>query len=151
MATKSGILTTINGFLTAIITQTKVRSASETIVDEIYPSVVNDSVDDETYTTKGVSGDLDYSITIHKSGNQCFIKGSVINNRTYSVDAQSIFTWKDSEYQPKATINNVTFRAIFGTGSNINLQLTDTGLNLTSSINALGSYTFDYKFYIAKD
>lgn len=150
MATKSEILSTINGFLTAIITQAKVRSASATIVDELYPTVVTDSVDNETYTTKA-GANLDYSITIHKSGNVCHIKGTVINNQTYSLDAQNIFTWKDTPFKPKASVNNFTFRAIFGTSNNINLFLSDAGLNLTSSINALGSYSFNYQFYIAQD
>lgn len=150
MATKSGILATINGFITAIITQSKVRSAYSTVVDELYPNVVTDSNDTETYTTKAGSN-IDYSITIQKSGNSCYIKGTIINNTTLAVSPQNIFTWKSNQFKPKASVNNLTFRAIFGTGNNINLYLSDSGLDLTSSLNALGSYTFNYQFYIAQD
>lgn len=150
MATKSGILATINGFITAIITQAKVRSAYSTIVDELYPNVVTDSQATETYTTKAGSV-LNYSITMHKSGNQVFIKGTVTNNTTLAVDPQNVFTWKTNAFKPKSGINDFTFRAINGTSGNINLFINNSVLALTSSIPALTSYTFDYKFYIAQD
>ena len=40
MAIKSSITSTINGFITAIITQTKLRSALSTLLDNFYPTVI---------------------------------------------------------------------------------------------------------------
>jgi hypothetical protein len=45
MATKANLLSTINGFITAVITQAKHRSSMSTVVDEIYPTVY---IEDET-------------------------------------------------------------------------------------------------------
>jgi len=150
MATKSAILATINGFITAIITQAKVRSAYSTVVDELYPTVVTDSQATETYTTKSGTN-LNYSITMHKSGNQVLIKGTITNNTTLALSAQNVFTWKDTAFRPKSGVNDFTFRAIYGTGGNINLFINNSVLALTSSINALGSYSFEFVVYIAQD
>ena len=149
MATKSGILATINGFITAIITQAKVRSAYSTVVDEIYPNVVTDSQIAETYTTKAGST-LGYSITMHKSGNQVFIQGRITNLTALSIGAQNVFTWKDTAFRPKSGVNDFTFKAISGTAE-INLFINNNVLSLTSSMPASGVYTFEYQLFIAQD
>jgi hypothetical protein len=149
MATKSGILATINGFITAIITQAKVRSAYSTLVDEIYPNVVTDSQLAETYTTKAGST-LGYSITMHKSGNQVFIQGRITNLTALSIGAQNVFTWKNTEFKPKSGVNDFTFKAISGTAQ-INLFLNNNVLSLSSSMPANGVYTFEYQLFIAQD
>lgn len=149
MATKSGILATINGFITAIITQAKVRSAYSTVVDEIYPNVVNDSQIAETYTTKAGST-LGYSITMHKSGNQVFIQGRITNLTALSIGAQNVFTWKDTAFRPKSGVNDFTFKGISGTAE-INLFINNNVLSLTSSMPASGVYTFEYQLFIAQD
>jgi hypothetical protein len=149
MATKAGILATINGFITAIITQAKVRSAYSTLVDEIYPNVVTDSQLAETYTTKAGST-LGYSITMHKSGNQVFIQGRITNLTALSIGAQNVFTWKNTEFKPKSGVNDFTFKAISGTAQ-INLFLNNNVLSLSSSMPANGVYTFEYQLFIAQD
>ncbi|MFY8170074.1 MAG: hypothetical protein ACOVK2_03040 [Candidatus Fonsibacter sp.] len=149
MATKSGILATINGFITAIITQAKVRSAYSTVVDEIYPNVVTDSQLAETYTTKSGST-LGYSITMHKSGNQVFIQGRITNLTALLISPQNVFTWKDTAFKPKSGVNDFTFKAISGTSS-VNLFVNNNVLSLTSSMPANGVYSFEYQLFIAQD
>ena len=149
MATKAGILATINGFITAIITQAKVRSAYSTVVDEIYPNVVTDSQATETYTTKAGSN-LGYLITMHKSGNQVFIQGRITNLTALLIGSQNVFTWKDTAFKPKSGVNDFTFKAISGTSS-VNLFVNNNVLSLTSSMPANGVYTFEYQLFIAQD
>jgi hypothetical protein len=120
------------------------------VVDELYPTVVTDSQSSETYTTKA-GANLNYSITLHKSGNQILVKGTITNNTTLALDPQNVFTWKDTAFRPKSGVNDFTFRAIYGTGSNINLFINNSVLALTSSIPALGVYSFEYVLYIAQD
>jgi hypothetical protein len=149
MATKSGLLATINGFITAVITQAKVRSAYSSVVDELYPSVFTDSQLSETYTTKSGSN-LGYSITMHKSGNQVFIQGRITNLTSLSIGAQNIFSWKDTAFKPKSGVNDFTFKAISGTAE-INLFINNNVLSLTSSMPPSGVYTFEYQLFIAQD
>jgi len=150
MATKSGLLATINGFITAVITQTKHRSSMSAVVDELYPNVVTDSQATETYTTKAGTN-LNYSITMHKSGNQVFIKGTVNNTTTSALPPQNVFTWKTSEYKPKSGVNDFTFKGILGTDLMINLFINNNVLAITSSIPPLAVYSFQYVTYIAQD
>jgi hypothetical protein len=149
MATKSGILATINGFITAIITQAKVRSAYSTVVDEIYPNVVNDSQATETYTTKAGST-LSYSITMHKSGNQVFIKGTITNLTSVLVGSQNVFTWKETAFKPKSGVNDFTFRAFNGSAV-LNLFINNNVLSITSFMSANAVYSFEYQLFIAQD
>jgi len=91
MATKANLLSTINGFITAVITQAKHRSSMSAVVDEIYPSNVTDSQTTETYTTKAGTN-FSYSIRITKSGNIAHIKGEVRNITNSLQSSQNIFT-----------------------------------------------------------
>jgi len=149
MATKANLISAVNGFITAIITQLKVRNAYLEVIDEIYPSVVNDSQSTETYTTKAGTN-LNYSITIHKSGNSCHLKGSITNNTAFALGSQNVFTWENTEFRPKSGTNDFTFRALNGANS-INLFLNNNVLALTTSIPASSTYTFEYQFYLAQD
>jgi len=150
METKTNLISAVNGFLTAIITQSKVRDAQLEVIDEIYPDAVTDSQATETYTTKSGTN-LNYTISLLKSGNKVLIKGTITNTTTLALSAQNVFTWKDTEFRPKSGVNDFTFRAIYGTSNNINLFINNNVLALTSSINALGSYSFEFVAYIAQD
>jgi len=110
MATKTSLLTTINGFITSVITQTKHRSSMSAVVDEIYPTQVTDSQTSETYTTKAGTN-INYSITVIKSGNIAHVKGTVTNNTSSLIGSQNIFTWKNNEFRPKSGFNDVSFIA----------------------------------------
>jgi len=148
MATKSTILSTINGFITAIITQAKHRSSMSTIVDEMYQNVVTDSNVDETYTTNGASL-LDYSITIHKSGNVGRIKGSITNNELIAIGNVSLFDFNNTEYKPKNFVNNFKLTAI----NDITTVLCTLGSTFTvnGSIPSGETVEFEYITYITQD
>lgn len=98
MATKTNLLSTINGFITAIITQAKVRSAYSTVVDELYPTKVSDTSSSETYTTK--TADFFYSIQIVKQGRSVRINGFYTSLRSYALPSGTrIFALKNNEYK----------------------------------------------------
>ena len=149
MATKAGLLATINGFITAIITQAKHRSSMSAVVDELYQNSVSDSNGSQIYTTK--SGTiLLYDINLHKSGNVCHIKGSIENSTTAFQNPQSVFTWKENQYKTKATESVISFTAINRSNS-IQLSLSSSGLYLNTPIGSEQIYDFDYKFYLTQD
>jgi len=81
MATKSGLIAAVNGFLTALITQAKVRSAALETINELYPTKLADSSTDETYTTKNGSV-ITYGITFVKQGRSIRINGTYTNPST---------------------------------------------------------------------
>jgi len=148
MATKSTILSTINGFITAIITQAKHRSSMSTIVDEMYQNGVTDSNVTETYTTS-LEADISYSITLHKSGNVGRVKGSITNNALVAVGVVEVFDFNNTEYKPKATFNNSKFLAYNDTNTIIcNLG---TSLTILGTIPSGETVEFEYITYITQD
>jgi hypothetical protein len=150
MATKTGLIATINGFLTAIITQAKVRSSASAVVDEIYPNSVTDSQATETYTTKAGTS-INYSIRIVKSGNVAHISGTVRNTTSGSLPSQNVFLWKSNEFRPKSGVNDFTFKAFNGSNS-VDLFINNNVLSLSSSILPTSTnYSFDFKTYITQD
>ena len=150
MATKTSLLTTINGFITAVITQAKHRSSMSAVVDEIYPSNVTDSQATETYTTKAGTS-INYSIRITKSGNIAHISGTVRNTTSGILNPQNIFTWKNNEFKPKSGVNDFTFKALNGSNE-VTLFLNNNVLSLTTNILPTSTnYSFDFKTYITQD
>jgi len=151
MANKASILSTINGFITAVITQAKVRSAYSTVVDAVYPTEVTDSQSTETYTTKAGT-DITYSLVLSKQGNQVAIKISNLRNTTAGAlsDGSAIFTWKDTEYQPKATSNDVIIQAWRG-ANRLGVLVNDTGAYINDSmLPSSTTFSTEFTIYIAK-
>jgi len=149
MATKSNLITALNGFITAIITPTKHRNANNAIVDEIYPTQVTDSQATETYTTKAGTN-INYSITVIKSGNIAHIKGTVTNNTSSLLGSQNVFTWKNNEFRPKSGVNDVNFIASNANNS-IRLFLNNNVLSVTSPMQPITTYSFEFQTYITQD
>jgi len=99
MATKSGLIAAVNGFITSLITQTKHRDSMLEVINELYPTKVSDSNSTETYTTKSGTV-ITYSIQIVKQGRTIRIDGSYINTSGAALGiGQTIFTFKVNEYR----------------------------------------------------
>lgn len=150
MATKAGLLATINGFITAVINVTKHRSSMSAVVDEIYPSSVTDNETLQTYTTK--SGDnIDYLIFIIKSGNIAHIRGQIRNaTAVFQVD-QPIFTWKDNEFKPLSGIASNSYFFASNSSSQVRLRLSASGLEIFNDgmVNSQ-DLNFDFTTYITQ-
>ena len=150
MATKAGLLATINGFITAVVNIAKHRSSMSAVVDEIYTNAVVDSNILETYTTKSGTNIL-YEITIKKIGNNAFIKIRVKNTTSNILASQNIYSWKESEYKPKISINEIKTQAWQGS-NRITIYLTNTTLSLVSDFQPSSQwFETDFITYITQD
>jgi hypothetical protein len=99
MATKSALIASINGFITAIITQAKLRSGFLDVVNELYPSKVLDNSTDETYTTQ-TNANITYSIQILKQGRNIRIDGTYTYSGLVALEAGTeIFEFKESQFK----------------------------------------------------
>jgi len=151
MATKTSFLSTINGFITALITQAKVRSAFSTVSDELYPTSVIDTNSTETYTTKA-GFIITYSVRIIKTGNICRMKISITNTGVTGVlTPQNIFSWKDTEYRPKSGVNDIQFYAESTSGARVLCFINNSVLSFTNTAMPIGTFFTDYITYIAQD
>jgi len=150
MATKVNLIAALNGFIIAIITPTKHRSANNAIVDEIYPVAVLDTRDLETLTTKAVAN-FPYNITVIKSGNIAHIKGIFRNHTPNILSNATIFTWKENQYKPNAN-SQIIFYAETSTNVKVKLLL-NNGVLATIGTFAPTSlpYEFEFKTYITQD
>ena len=151
MATKTGIIASINGYLTSIITIANHRLSMLDLINELYSDAVTDSQATETYTTKGGT-DIAYSITIKKTGNNCFIKIAYRNTTSSTLPAlESVFTWKDTAFKPKVTVNDFPLSGFRGSNYN-KLFLGSAGVSLSEALLPSSQlYYTEYSFYIAQD
>ena len=150
MATKVNLIAALNGFITAVITSIKHRSANNAIVDEIYPVAVIDTEILETLTTKAVAN-FPYNITVIKSGNVAHIKGRVRNNTPNILISAAIFTWKENQYKPNAN-SQIIFDAETSTNVKVKLLLNNGALlTIRAFAPSILFYEFDFKTYITQD
>jgi len=153
MATKSAIVAYILARWGDITSPKRVplldREVSNAIVNEIYPTQVTDSQATETYTTKAGTN-INYSITVIKSGNIAHIKGTVTNNTSSLLGSQNIFIWKNNEFRPKSGFNDVVFNASNANNS-IRLFLSNNVLSVTSPMQSITTYSFEFQTYITQD
>lgn len=148
MATKAGILSTINGFITSIITQTKHRNSMSAVVDEIYPNRITDTQSTETYTTKA-GANITYSIQIIKSGNVAHIKGTIDNVSGLFLSPQNVFTFKENEYKPLSALASTIYFTARNASGTIRMSLDSTGLNTFSTM-PNEEFNFEFITYITQ-
>lgn len=109
MATKTNLLSAINAQLTAIITQAKHRLSMLEIVNEIYPTIVNQNHSTtNTIIAKNAIVNLAYDLNIVKSGRKVTINGSITNTTTeiigsVSEDGNFFFEVVSSEFLPSTS------------------------------------------------
>ena len=99
MATKTNLISAVNGFLTAIITQLKVRNAQLEVINELYSTPVTDDSTTETYTTQ-TTPSVTYAIQITKQGRSVRINGSFSNTTGVALPSGTeIFAFKTNEFR----------------------------------------------------
>lgn len=97
--TKANLISTVNGFLTAIVTISKNRNAMLEIINELYPSKVVDNSTDEIYTTQNNS-DITYTIQIVKQGRNIRIDGTYTYGGLSTLEVGTeIFEFKESQFK----------------------------------------------------
>ena len=99
MATKSALISAINGFITSVVNITKHRNSMLEVVNELYPSKVSDNSTDETYTTQ-TNANITYGIQIVKQGRSVRIDGSYTYSGLVALPLGSeIFSFKTNEFR----------------------------------------------------
>jgi hypothetical protein len=140
MAIKSSILSTVNGFITAIVSVSKVRSALSTLLDNFYPTVLYDNQTTTNVITK-VDDDFEYSFKIAKVGRVVHIDGYIENVTASSISGQPIASITNTEYTLATGINNYNIVATSLSGLVVFVSLR------TNSISVFGNIPIDTKFY----
>ena len=133
MAIKSNILSTVNGFITAIITQAKVRSALSTLLDNFYPTVLYDVRSTTNVFTK-IDDDFGYNLKIAKIGRLVHIDGFIENVTESTISSQTIANISNTEFQSATGILPYQFPAISSSGLIIFVAINPTSMSLVGSI-----------------
>ena len=130
MATKTSITSTINGFITAIVTVTKVRNAFDTLLNNIYPTPILDT-QATTNVATSLSANFEYSLQFTKTGRNIHVYGTIQNvSGSILGGVEDVLEITTSEFDPYTTYT------LIGSNSNGNVEfsLNVDALTLVSSI-----------------
>jgi hypothetical protein len=118
---KTTLISTINGFITAVVSVAKVRNAYLEIINALFPTKLN-----QTISTGDIICNLDYK----KCGNEARVSGSITNN-TSSLIGDGLIEIPNSIYYAKTGTQT---RSQLNNG--ITLQISDTDINLFGVLGA---------------
>jgi len=101
MATKSAFITTVNGFLTAVITYLTHRSSMLEVINELWKASLNDTEATTNVITMTYAS-ADYNLDFNKVGNKVYVNGTVKVFGTSTLPTLSTYaTFTNSEFKPK--------------------------------------------------
>ena len=130
MATKTNLISTINGFITAIVTVSKVRSSFDTIVDNIYPTPISDTQATTNVVTK-IGAKFTYNLQFTKTGRNIHVYGRITNvSGSFLPIGESILAVTNSEFEPYTTYNFIGSN----TNGNVALSFSSNALTLVGSM-----------------
>ena len=132
MATKTNITSAINGFITAIVTVTKVRSAFDTLLNNVYPTPISDTQLTTNVVTK-IGTKFTYNLQFSKVGRNIHIYGSITNvSGSILGSLEEILEVTNAEFEP------YTSYYIIGsnTNGNVSLSFSSQALTLVGSMGA---------------
>ena len=130
MATKTSITSAINGFITAIVTVTKVRSAFDTLLNNVYPTPISDTQLTTNVVTK-IGTNFNYNLQFTKTGRNIHVCGFIKNVSGSILNSlEDILEVTNSEFEP------YTNYTLIGSNSNGNvfLSFNSDALVLVTSI-----------------
>lgn len=139
MATKSGLIASVNGFITAVITQLKLRNGFLDIINELFQTTTTQTI---TTGTNVFWCNLRYK----KIGNIVYIDGSITSKYTQAVEDLVLITIPNSLFYAKTGQDTVT-SAIITSPSSIGTNLGLLSF-ATSSIYLIGSISPNQSIYI---
>ena len=84
MATKSSLISTINGYITSVVTVLKVRNAFSSIINELFQTTT-------TYSLETGTNVFRYKLRFKKIGNIVFLDGYITNKYTTPQSALNIY------------------------------------------------------------
>jgi len=154
MATKANLISAINGFLTAIITQAKVRSSASATVDEIYNTTYTENYYPLSTTTTNITTTISlqkrYRILFNKSGNRVNCSGLIQNFGESALSNTTWLTISNTEFQAKTFAIDQIFIARANSGESARISLTAGTFYVLDSIVAGKQYYFNFN-YITND
>lgn len=150
---KSTIISNINGFITALITQLKTRNAFLEVVTNLWSTIYDDTKQSTSLTpldaTTPLLANVNYNLVLSRSGNKVFVQGWVFNAGTIPTTAfAQICTIDIAELESKEVL--ASFVAISPTTNDaIQLAFSDK-LTAYSSI-PVGQYFYFNGIYFTND
>lgn len=147
---KSTILANINGFITAVITQLKVRNSLLELVNNLWSPTVNDvkitsSLTPLTVTTP-LQANIHYDIVFSRTGNKVWVQGRVWNNSATPIALfTDICNITDVNYQAKALL--ALFVATDPFTNTIILLNFSNKITCATSMPAFGSFWFNGVYF----
>jgi hypothetical protein len=154
MATKTGLIGIIDGFLTAIITQAKVRSSASAVVDEIYNTTYTENYYPATTTTTAITTTVSlqkrYRILFNKSGNRVNCSGLIQNFDTNILSNTTWLNITNTEFQAKTFTFDQIFIARANSGETVRISLTGGTFYVLDNVIQARQYYFNFN-YITND
>ena len=99
MATKSSLITTINGFITSVVNITKHRNSMLQLVNEFFTTTIFDTQASTNVFTRGtLQTAFTYAFKVKKRGNIVFIQGSITNSTSATVILNEIWEITNTEF-----------------------------------------------------
>lgn len=103
MATKSALISTINGFITSIVNITKHRDSMLEVVNELYGSNQLDDTQATTNVITLVLSDALYNLTFTKTGRMVHVYGKIRKNIASIPVGSTIANITNSEFEPQTS------------------------------------------------
>lgn len=127
MATKSTLITAVNGFLTSVVTILKHRNSMLELINTLFQT---------TYVMSNVAGpdQFTYTLRFKKIGNVIWVDGTVKNSYTVPMGSISLVTIGNSEYFAKTGQDTKGFVVGEDSLSNGLLKFTTNSIFLETNI-----------------
>lgn len=129
MATKSNLITAINGFLTSTVTITKHRNSMLEAVNELFPT---------TNVYEVTTGNIQYKLRFTKSGNLCVVNGYISNNSANPITGK-LFDITNPIYYPK--VEQDSFLGVVNNNTILKLIIGDSLFVFPNSLYVQGNLT----------
>ena len=143
MAIKSSITSTINGFITAIVTVAKTRSAFATLLDNVYPTPIVDTHLTTNILTR-INSNFTYNLTFTKIGRIVHVNGTITSISGSSTSVEYIASITTSEFLPYSGYSFACTISI--SNSQCVFNISNDGISLVSSLGAGESVYFNASY-----
>jgi hypothetical protein len=128
MATKSTLISNINGFITSVVNITKHRNSMLELVNELFQTTTTQSG-----TTGVLSLDLEHNLRYKKIGNIVYIDGTIKNTSSFVYSNIILLTIPNSQYYPK-TDQITQLICNSSSGNSVGIEFALSSINLTSPL-----------------
>jgi hypothetical protein len=108
---KATLIANINGFVTAIITQLKLRNAYLELINIFFSTIVTNTKTTTSLTPLSISETtntwLNYNINAKREGNKTFLTGFIENKDTLTHNSFVALSFTDSQYNAKTGLDTI--------------------------------------------